>query len=833
MPVVYQVAVKDIATPAIEKVGTKLNELNASFKKVDSIAEKFSNTLLKKVTISNLTAKAISTASSAFISLSKEMIDSYDSAAKLSQNIGITAESVIGLRHAAELSNVGAEAMDKNMEKLSKTMFEAASGNKSAEESFKRLGISVTNSDGSLKKSDKVLMEMADKFKALPPGAERAAAAMNIFGKSGASMVTMLKDGSGALKEMVDEGSAAAGNITGISEAMEKLKDASTKAKSAMMGMLAGLVESDAFQIAVDGFESISQAIMKWRKESKEGAEAKQKENLDKLTEATKKYEEQLQKVANLRSKMTDDEIAELEKPAISLKARFKKAQSELTKVQSYSIGLEQQALDLQMKLTEAKVDDLVVQEKILDGMKQANDNMKESGSSKEDRAALKQKIAEQQEYVNHIKAERKAKEDAANEEAKANLNFEKKKKAEEEAAKAIEAARQKAAQAYEAEGKRLNDWLDTYQKSKRTESEIAEDNYKKEIENFDSLLARKKISQTDYQVYSIAAEGDYQAKLKEIADKQTDERLKKEEATQGKVWDLRKIAARSYGDIAEIEIQQIRVKYEKEVKMAEEAKIDTLLIKQAEAAEIAAIREKIIESEKQQADLLRSYKETAAESDAERMALQMEGITAKYDAELAKAQGNADMIVEIERAKNAEIKRMENELFQMRLNQAEQYLNSSMQVMNAMAVMGKGNGEAQKAIALSQATINTALAATKAATAAPFPLNAVLVAGALAQGATQIATIQAQKFARGGMIPGSNTLIMANEQGREAILNPMAVRAVGGEAGVNALNRGTSNTYDNSQSNTMNINISTSIMTQQAYRNEIEPVLKRAERRR
>jgi hypothetical protein len=82
-------------------------------------------------------------------------------------------------------------------------------------------------------------------------------------------------------------------------------------------------------------------------------------------------------------------------------------------------------------------------------------------------------------------------------------------------------------------------------------------------------------------------------------------------------------------------------------------------------------------------------------------------------------------------------------------------------------------------------------------------------------------------------MIPGMNTLIMANEQGREAILNPMAVRAIGGEMGVNALNRGTSNSYSYDNSRSSNIVINTSILTQKAYRDEIEPVLRRAERRR
>jgi len=272
----------------------------------------------------------------------------------------------------------------------------------------------------------------------------------------------------------------------------------------------------------------------------------------------------------------------------------------------------------------------------------------------------------------------------------------------------------------------------------------------------------------------------------------------------------------------------------EDEAKIKEEQQTRIANMEAAYQAEVAAINEKSHQDKIAKEEQLRSYREIAATTEAERIALQKEGIIAKYDEELRKAEGNANLITEIERAKNAEIKRMEEQLHQMRLDQAQQYSDTTFQVATAIATLGKSSGETQKAIAISQATINTSLAATKAATAAPFPLNVALVAGALAQGAAQIATIKAQKFYTGGMIPGMNTLLLANEQGREAILNTRAVRAVGGEAGVNALNSGmynSNNSYDNRQTSTIVIN--TSIMTQKAYRDEIEPILKRAERRR
>ncbi|MDR2581456.1 MAG: hypothetical protein LBC85_10760 [Fibromonadaceae bacterium] len=140
------------------------------------------------------------------------------------------------------------------------------------------------------------------------------------------------------------------------------------------------------------------------------------------------------------------------------------------------------------------------------------------------------------------------------------------------------------------------------------------------------------------------------------------------------------------------------------------------------------------------------------------------------------------------------------------------------------------------KTVAISEATINAALSVLKTMTSVPYPLNIPLAAAQSAAAAIQVNEIKNRKITkkyRGGMIPGMNTLIMANEQGREAILNPMAVRAIGGESGVNALNHGTYNTYNNSQSSNSTIVINTAVMTQKAYRDEIEPVLKRAEKRR
>jgi len=184
----------------------------------------------------------------------------------------------------------------------------------------------------------------------------------------------------------------------------------------------------------------------------------------------------------------------------------------------------------------------------------------------------------------------------------------------------------------------------------------------------------------------------------------------------------------------------------------------------------------------------------------------------------------------ETAKAMAAQRKRDEEELKDLRFQ-------SGAAGMNAIATLTEGYKKyaaLYKTAAIGEAVINATQSILKTMSGTPFPYNIPLAAAQAAAAAVQVGKIASTKMYRGGMIPGMNTLLMANEQGREAILDTMAVRAIGGEAGVNALNSGvynSNNSYDNRRSNTIVIN--TAVMTQKAYRDEILPVMRAAERRR
>ncbi|MCL1956186.1 MAG: phage tail tape measure protein, partial [Fibromonadales bacterium] len=454
MSLTYVVEIKDNGSASLKKMGDNAKLLEEKFKHVDTQVNIFNKSLgFLKTSFATALGSVITKGVGTLVDLGNEMVNSYDSANKLSKNIGIAADSVLGLRHAAELSGVGAEAMDKNLAKLSKTISDAASGSKQASDAFGKMGINVKNADGTVKNSEKVLMEMADAFKKLPDGAQKATLAMDVFGKSGASMVSMLKGGSSELQKLTNEGKAFAGNTEAVAEAMEKLKDASVRAKADLMGMIAALADTAPFKSMLGYLDELGKKLGEaaMHKKTMREIEAQDGKASLKLLE--------LQKAQLQYSQLAEGEkvkhVVTTQKQIDVLKEKLKLDDDELKLMEakaSIAIGEKSQNRDFlaDARLTGAKLEIKAIEDK---------------------RAA-----------------EAKAAADAA----KAQADWEKNQKALADAEKAREEARKKSLQMYEAETKRLNDWLASYEKSKRTESDIAKDNYDEQLKNLEELNKRK-----------------------------------------------------------------------------------------------------------------------------------------------------------------------------------------------------------------------------------------------------------------------------------------------------------------------------------------------------
>jgi len=136
----------------------------------------------------------------AIAGFAKQTIDQADAFGKLSTRTGIAANSLQAFVNAGKLADVSQQQLEVGLKTFARTSYEAAQGVSTYSNAYAALGVSVKNADGSLKASDDLLKEIADKFKDLPNGPEKAAIAMRLFGKSGADMITLLNGGSEALE---------------------------------------------------------------------------------------------------------------------------------------------------------------------------------------------------------------------------------------------------------------------------------------------------------------------------------------------------------------------------------------------------------------------------------------------------------------------------------------------------------------------------------------------------------------------------------------------------------------------------------------------------------
>lgn len=126
----------------------------------------------------------------------KGAIDLADDMRDLSQRTGVGIETLGQFKVAAELSGSSIEGVAKGLTLLNKNMVAAATAGGPAAAAFKTLAVSTTETDGTLRKADKVFLDVADRFVAMRDGPEKAALAMKIFGKSGTELIPILNLGS-------------------------------------------------------------------------------------------------------------------------------------------------------------------------------------------------------------------------------------------------------------------------------------------------------------------------------------------------------------------------------------------------------------------------------------------------------------------------------------------------------------------------------------------------------------------------------------------------------------------------------------------------------------
>jgi hypothetical protein len=186
-------------------------------------------------------------ATAALAPLVKGAINHADALAKSAQKAGTTVEALSRLEYAAKLSDVSLESLTAGLQKLGKSMSDAIiTPTSTAATAFKALGIEIKNSDGTMRNSDAVLADVADRFSRLEDGSTKTALAMQMFGKSGAELIPLLNSGRQGLKDMADESDRLGITIsTKTAKAAEKFNDTLTTISQIMQGVVNKVMEAE------------------------------------------------------------------------------------------------------------------------------------------------------------------------------------------------------------------------------------------------------------------------------------------------------------------------------------------------------------------------------------------------------------------------------------------------------------------------------------------------------------------------------------------------------------------------------------------------------------
>ena len=122
-----------------------------------------------------------------------------------SSQTGVSVEKLQELQYAAELVDVELETVTNSMAKNIKSMTNYAKGSKDVVAAYDKLGVSVTNADGSLRDSEEVYWDLITALGKVENETERDSLAMSILGKSAQDLNPLILAGADTMKELADE----------------------------------------------------------------------------------------------------------------------------------------------------------------------------------------------------------------------------------------------------------------------------------------------------------------------------------------------------------------------------------------------------------------------------------------------------------------------------------------------------------------------------------------------------------------------------------------------------------------------------------------------------
>ena len=270
------VSLRTVFTSSTSGLVSGANTAGNAMKKVqkDMAGMRGSLATLKTIAIGQVFAQLSGAAISAgrsLIGFGQSTAEGIDVISKLSRRLGLTYGQLAGLQLAGSLAGVGLETIAMGATKLDVAFVNASNGSQAAIDKFTSLGLSMV--DLQKMSPEQRFSAIADAIAKLPTAAERSAAAIRLFGKSGAELLPIFEEGAGALQKAREQAEAFGLALSGAQgKEVEKMNDAFTLAYAAIQGIvtqviaylspaISGIVEEFTAFVAGAGGVSIGEGI--------------------------------------------------------------------------------------------------------------------------------------------------------------------------------------------------------------------------------------------------------------------------------------------------------------------------------------------------------------------------------------------------------------------------------------------------------------------------------------------------------------------------------------------------------------------------------------------
>lgn len=183
-------ALKKIPGITEQQMKKAINEVEKELKQAERAANKTSKSFKDKFSNMSKSASmagvAIAGAGYAMLEFGQRVADATNDLVDTSTKTGIAAETLQGLKIAAEGSGLAFEQFIGPLQRLQFLMVEANNENKTATKLFNDMGVQVKDTNGDLRNADDVFRDMMKTLGDMDSDLERNALLMRTFGKQGA-----------------------------------------------------------------------------------------------------------------------------------------------------------------------------------------------------------------------------------------------------------------------------------------------------------------------------------------------------------------------------------------------------------------------------------------------------------------------------------------------------------------------------------------------------------------------------------------------------------------------------------------------------------------------